>query len=295
MTLGFRVFGWDAMQAHGRDTAEWLGGIVTSDLPSAERDARWGLLLSKQGKIQAELLIIGGASGSLSIVVRGGDAAAVHRVFDHHLVMEDVELGLVERQAWALVLGATDEEVAALRASGLEPIVAPFGTDVGLLVRGGSVGELSSLLATLGRPLADGEWEQARIELGLPAFGIDFGDGDNPHQAALERRAVSWKKGCYLGQEVVFMQDARGKVKRRLVRLRAPTGETISRAARVQDASGADVGEVTTGAAGVAFARVQAPHFEPGTSLTVGQTPVLVDALDAGLFGRTGPAGRVPA
>jgi folate-binding protein YgfZ len=129
------------------------------------------------------------------------------------------------------------------------------------------------------------------ISISLSAYGQG---GSDLYQAALERRAVSWKKGCYLGQEVVFMQDARGKVKRRLVRLRGPAGAAISRGARVCDASGADVGEVTTGATGGALARLQAPHFEPGASLVVGETPVVVEALDAGLFGRTGPAGRVP-
>jgi folate-binding protein YgfZ len=48
---------------------------------------------------------------------------------------------------------------------------------------------------------------------------VDFGERDNPHEASLDRIAVSWSKGCYLGQEVVCMQDMRGKVKRRLVAL----------------------------------------------------------------------------
>ena len=65
----------------------------------------------------------------------------------------------------------------------------------------------------------DADWEALRIAQAFGRFGVDFGEADNPHEAALDRRAVSWSKGCYLGQEVVCMQDMRGKLKRRLVAL----------------------------------------------------------------------------
>lgn len=294
MTFGFKVFGWDVIEAQGPDVASWLGGIVTCDLPSAGSGAAsWGLLLSKQGKIQADLLLVADAPERLSIVVRGGQAEAVRQVLDHHLVMEDVELGPVEHRTWALAFGAREDELAQLRAAGLAPLTAPLSPRGVVLLRGGDPGELTATLQASGQELVGSGWDEARVEFGLPLYGTDFGAGDNPHQAALERRAVSWQKGCYLGQEVVFMQDARGKVKRRLVRLRAPAGAVLAPGARVVDAAGADAGEVTTGAAGGGLARVQAPHFEPGASLLVDQTPVTVEALDAGLFGRTGPAGTI--
>ena len=63
------------------------------------------------------------------------------------------------------------------------------------------------------------DWQRLRIERAVPAYGTDYDDRDNPHDASLERRAVSWTKGCYLGQEVVCMQDMRGKLKRRIVTL----------------------------------------------------------------------------
>jgi len=297
MTFRFRAFSWNAIAALGPDTSEWLGGIVTCEVPTDPGNgARWGLLLSKQGKIQAELVLCSRGSAEVEVAVRGGDAAAVRTVLDHHLVMEDVELGAVLPVPYAVVLGAGAESLALLAAAGVEVVSAPapFAFADATLVRGrGNLPELERALAELGQELSDAEWDAARVGMGLPSFGVDYDDSDNPHQASLERRAVSWQKGCYLGQEVVFMQDARGKVKRRLVRLAALQDELIAAQQSVTTEAGEPAGQVTTAFAGRALAKVSAPYFEPGTRLVVGGAPVTVEALDAGLFGRTGPPDRV--
>src|SRR5690606_38680361 len=72
--------------------------------------------------------------------------------------------------------------------------------------------ELERQLDDWGRPLAEEQWDELRVVWGVPDFERDFFPVDKPHEASLERRAVDWKKGCYLGQEVVCMQDMRGKV-----------------------------------------------------------------------------------
>jgi folate-binding protein YgfZ len=298
MTVRFRAFSWDAIDAVGKDASDWLAGIVTCELPASRADgARWGLLLSKQGKVQAELVLTWEAPSALSIAVRGGDAQAVHDVLEHHLVMEDVELGPVRSVSYAILLDVSPDRLPALAARGLElcSFPAPFAEEGSALVRGsGDLSELTRVLSEVGVELSALAWDAARVDLGLPTFGEDYDAGDNPHQASLERRAVSWNKGCYLGQEVVFMQDARGKVKRRLVRL-SWTGEAplLVAGARVMTRTGEDVGQVTTVGVGRALARVNAPHFEDGTPLGVGQTEVVVTALDAEAFGHTGATGRV--
>src|SRR6185369_3318187 len=105
---------------------------------------------------------------------------------------------------------------------------------------------IASELESRGAVLATGDaWQTLRVERRVGAFGVDYGPADNPHEAALERVAVSWTKGCYLGQEVVFMQDARGKLKRRLVQLEID-GARPAVGAPISDAQGEVVGEVTT-------------------------------------------------
>jgi folate-binding protein YgfZ len=96
--------------------------------------------------------------------------------------------------------------------------------------------------------LSEAAWTTLRLERGLPEFGTDFGPKDRPHEAALERRAVNWSKGCYLGQEVVCMQDMRGKVKRsvRVLRVAAPREAALAAGGRVVDASGQPLGNITS-------------------------------------------------
>jgi hypothetical protein len=91
----------------------------------------------------------------------------------------------------------------------------------------------------------------------------------------MERRAVSWTKGCYLGQEAVCMQDMRGKVKRRLVTLAAEGAEPGVGTAVHDEPNGKAVGEVTsvardpTTGGWVAIARVGADFSARGTRLSL--------------------------
>ena len=76
-----------------------------------------------------------------------------------------------------------------------------------------------------------------------------------PQEAGLERRAVSFDKGCYLGQEVVCMLEMRGRVKRKLVSLEIASGDAPPKGASVSDASGNVVGEISSSAAPAAARR----------------------------------------
>jgi hypothetical protein len=93
-------------------------------------------------------------------------------------------------------------------------------------------------------------WDALRLERGVAAFGVDFDDKTYPQEASLEKTAVSFDKGCYLGQEVVCMLEMRGHVKRKLVSivLDAPGDgrDALVSGADVADESGASVGEVTS-------------------------------------------------
>ncbi|HEY6079381.1 MAG TPA: tRNA-modifying protein YgfZ, partial [Polyangiaceae bacterium] len=108
-------------------------------------------------------------------------------------------------------------------------------------------------------------------EHGLGSFGVDFDQRDNPHEASLDRVAVSWTKGCYLGQEVVCMQDMRGKVKRRLVPL-AGGGELLS-----QVSDGGQITEVL-GPDGVSVGHVTSVHAAPS-----GETRLLASLASSAL------------
>jgi folate-binding protein YgfZ len=120
---------------------------------------------------------------------------------------------------------------------------------------------------------------------GLGVFGVDFGEHDNPHEASLDRLAVSWTKGCYLGQEVVCMQDMRGKVKRRLIALDGAAvlldaPELAGKAGEVLAADGSLVGQVSSvhrSAVGArVLARVSASALESHAELYLRGEPLRV-------------------
>ncbi len=63
------------------------------------------------------------------------------------------------------------------------------------------------------------DWEALRVRAGIPVFGIDFDSRTLAPETAQEGRAIHYRKGCYIGQEIVARIDARGRVRRTLCRL----------------------------------------------------------------------------
>lgn len=138
----------------------------------------------------------------------------------------------------------------------------------------------------------------ARIEAGTPLFFIDFGPSSLPHETGDEALAdrVSFKKGCYLGQEVVARMHSLGHPKQKLVGLRLagatnPDSPFPSTGCAVLHATGEAreiVGAITSSAqspmlsgATIAFAMVKYKHTSPGTRLFVETdegSPVALDA-----------------
>lgn len=125
----------------------------------------------------------------------------------------------------------------------------------------------------------------ARIESGWPLFNLDFGHDSLPHETGVLADRVSFKKGCYLGQEVVARMESLGHPKQRLVALRPAVGEepvagdwaqpeTGSPVMTGDDAGAEVVGAVTSstispmlGSTPVCFAMVKYKHSAPGTVL----------------------------
>jgi tRNA-modifying protein YgfZ len=67
--------------------------------------------------------------------------------------------------------------------------------------------------------------ERRRIAAGIPAVSVDVGPSDLPNEAGLEADAISFTKGCYLGQEVMARLKSMGQVRRRLLRVRGERGD----------------------------------------------------------------------
>lgn len=224
----------------GPDRSSWLNGLLTCDVSVVSPGTgTWGLLLDRLGKIQAVVGVLADRE-RLYLGVLWGDAPALTQELDARLVMEDAELAPLDGPAfWRLRVGATI------------PAAESGAVASGVITLAGK-----SLLSLASEPslpvdvpvLSSEAWRMLRIQHGLPWGGVDFDEAERPHEAGLERRAVSWSKGCYLGQEVVCMQDMRGKVKRSVRAFKAPgprpqvDGELDSRVLQ----AGKPVGAVTS-------------------------------------------------
>ena len=285
--LALRTPGWGTLRVRGPEARTWLHGLLTCNVEGVTIEhGAWGLLLNKRGKIVCDLTIIADAEGLW--LGSGSELQTLFELLDSYLVMEDVEIEVARGYAWLTLYGA-GALAQARKVSGIAvgAVAWSRGEGAAALVPEAEVSAcLSQLTDELGvRVLDDAAWSALRVRSGLPEFGVDFGLDDNPHEAGLERRTVDWSKGCYLGQEVVCMQDMRGKVKRRLARLRFDeiaqfsAGLTLAQGGlsvgqRVLDPTGAEVGQVTSVAepqagAAAAIVRLKAPFFEPGSTVLV--------------------------
>lgn len=96
--------------------------------------------------------------------------------------------------------------------------------------------------------LSEAEWTALRVAAGEPEMGRDVDEGTIPQESGLVADAVSFTKGCYLGQELVARIDSRGRVNKRLVLLEIDDADAPPPGARIE-VEGDDVGVVSSSAA----------------------------------------------
>jgi folate-binding protein YgfZ len=124
----------------------------------------------------------------------------------------------------------------------------------------------------------------ARIAAGYPVFGIDMTDDTIPLEAGIEERAISFNKGCYVGQEVIIrvLHRGHGRVARRLVALRLEREGAVNGAKIV--AGDREVGAVTSAAVSpdlgaIALGYVHRDFTEPGSRVSVGSQDGPIEAV----------------
>lgn len=269
----------------GKDRLSWLNGLVTCDVSKLRAGSGvYGLAVGKTGKIIAELWFVA-AKDHVVVVLEKDRVDLICEHFDRHLIMEDVEMGEVLPRSVVFVHGPLAADLAAEaralhadaalmnwtgRAEGAVIVAPEGGLDAvmdALIARGRGL----SLVAT------QAGLAVLRIEWGVPRFGVDYDDQTLAHEASLEKIAVSFNKGCYLGQEAIVMLEQRGHAKKRLMRLWVEGDTPLAAGTEITLAEGGDVlGNVTSatsapeGGAQVALGYVKFKHAVAGTALSVG-------------------------
>ena len=281
----------------GTERASFLHGLVTNEVKSLAPGAGvYCALLTPKGHMVADARVLV-RRDELLLDTEPGREAAVREFLEKHLVSEDVEVS--DRTApFALLslLGPASAEVVSATLGGTRPHLDEHQhlEREDLLVVGTRLGALTGLdlfvpmaracavtgaLLERGKPLCLAPVgaravEILRVEAGVPRFGAEMGEETIPLEANLGERAISFTKGCYIGQEVIARASYRGGVRRRLVGLRLESGAMPGRGASLVRAPGETkpAGELATavvsprlGAIALGYARRE--FQAPGTEL----------------------------
>ena len=280
----------------GTEAKEFLHGQVTNDIEGlAEGTGCYAAFLTPKGKMLGDMRVLdGGAAGlwldcersvlqELFNMIRrfklGRQVAVDKRTLERAL------LSLVGPDARRLA-GAEDldAEHAHRRATLAGASVRLVATDVGIDVICDSedaAAVRAALLEGGAEPAAEQDAEIVRVEQGRPRYGIDLDDSVIPQEAGLNDRAVSFTKGCYVGQETVARLFYKGKPNRHLRGLRlsapAPTGSALRHGEREVGRLGSSVVSPTFGPIALAIVRREA---QVGDVVEVGDDGVTATLVD---------------
>jgi folate-binding protein YgfZ len=268
--------GWlRRVAVRGEDRFRWLNGMVTNTVNDLAVNAgAWNLVLNAQGRIQGDLHVWReGDNLSLTIAADQYDRLLAH--LDRFIIMDDVELAPLSLDtngnlSGEMALGLAGPLAAdVLRRLGLPALDAPL-TSVRAIFNGLAVrivrayGVLAphyelwapaagipalwrALIDSDATPVGAASLDAFRISEGIPAYGIDMAERDLPQETS-QMRALSFNKGCYLGQEIVERIHSRGSVHRRLRHLEL-SGPVPASGAELLSDGGTVAGQITSTAA----------------------------------------------
>jgi tRNA-modifying protein YgfZ len=225
----------------GPDAARFLHGTVTADIEGLDPgQATAAGLLTVKGKLVSDMVVLRPSDEGLDLLVPEDLAESVAERLEQHIIMDEVEVEGPQRVALALVW--TEDGSIPDAPPGVEsyPVRHPAP---GRLV----VGEAEAIGGALhGVTEADAEaFDEHRVNTASPAWGRELAPDHFPPEVGYVH-AVSYDKGCYLGQEPLARIHARGQVNRVMVRVEADRVPTDPGPIELSHETRADAGRWTT-------------------------------------------------
>jgi folate-binding protein YgfZ len=261
----------------GAEVADFLQGQVSNDVEALlPGSGCYATLLTAKGKIRCDMRILRGDSWFLLDSEPQALPVLEHMVRVYS-IGRDVHATRDARELWSIIgpaaCAALDNPPPAAEHSHTEGqlglYVATYnGVDI--------VGERPDL-----PEMTSETAEILRIESGRPRLGFELGDDVIPQEAGINERAISFTKGCYVGQETVARLFYKGKPNRHLrgLRLSEPMerGAVIHGATRELGRIGSTCVSPTFGPIALALVRREAA---PGASVTVGDAGVVAEVVE---------------
>jgi tRNA-modifying protein YgfZ len=310
----------------GADRRSYLQGVLTNDIEAlAPATGCYAALLTPQGRMISDMRVLE-LGDAILLDVPASTLVTVRDRLSQFIFAEDVLVTDASETLWHLgVYGPTSAAVLATTLGRLhqddEPApsttdleaLAPFSSgrwDCGssplIVVRNDDYGVMgfdlfpeigradaleTALLGAGAAAAADAALEAVRIEAGVPAFGSDMTEETIPLEAGIEDRAISFSKGCYVGQEIIIrvMHRGHGRVARRLVGFSFPPDSLLPAVGDTLRAQDREIGALTSAAwsptleHAIALGYVHRDFVEPGTQVNVVRDGRTVEAQVASL------------
>jgi tRNA-modifying protein YgfZ len=272
------------LRVTGSEGAEFLQGQLTNDIEALEPgQGCYAALLDRKGKIRADMRVLRVAQDEILIDT---EPEAVELVLSHlsmYKIGRDADVMRIDGEARLLSLvGPQAADILCspigpenshreVRIAGADCLA--ISTDLGadLLVPVADFDRVEEeLLGSGAEPIDAAAAEIARVEGGRPRLGREIAEGTMPQEAGINGRAVSFSKGCYIGQETVARLHYKGKPNRHLRLLTSerplPAGAPVSAGDREVGTIGTAVLSPARGPLALAILRREA---EPGTEVEV--------------------------
>jgi tRNA-modifying protein YgfZ len=279
----------------GLDAADYLQGQLTNDIEALELgDGCYATLLDRKGHMQADMRVLRLKPEEIWVDTEAPTLDAARRHLEMYKIGREVDLAdVTEERAILSLIGPRSAEVAGTPplpeyaceeapVAGVECLAAGTRDGIDLIAPVGDAERLRTALLGAGANEVGAEAaEILRVESGIPRFGAEMGTRTMPAEAGIVEAAVSFTKGCYIGQETVARLHYKGRPNRLLrgLRLGAPAepGATLLLGEK-------EVGEIGTacvspahGPIALAIVRREA---EPGVELAVGEDGVKARVVD---------------
>ena len=296
------------LQLTGADRRSYLHGLLTNDIDSlSARQGCYAALLTPQGRMVSDMRV-SELGDRVLIDLPGATAGAVRQRLEDFIFSEDVEVRDVAAElgqaglygprapavASALLAPSGGDELGHLPMNGnLEsrfggvPVIVVRSDDYGvagfeLFIAAPEAPRFADALRAAGAADVSADAaEVTRVEAGRPEFGVDLDEHTIPLEAGIDERAISYTKGCYVGQEVIIrvMHRGHGRVARRLVGMAGTAADgSLARGMRIE-ADGKPIGSITSAVDSLGLRRpialgyVHRDFAEPGRVLRVAADP----------------------
>jgi folate-binding protein YgfZ len=268
----------------GSEAAMFLNGLITNDMKTlGENQSMLAAFPNVQGRLLAVVRVIRRANDFL-LDTEAATREKVIKILERFTLAGDFKVADVTNDSALISLQGrgANAVVEKISADGITVVPATHTAEAGfdLIVSEEQKDSLwQTLMAEGATPVSPEVEEILRIEAGIARYGIDMDETNVVTETNLDD-AVSYTKGCYLGQEIIVRIKHRGHVAKKLTGLRFETDQPIAAGATIRSTDDKEIGRVTSATFSPTFERTVGLGYVRYEYLTPG-TPVVVAGVAA--------------